>query len=168
MNTRFLNCRLPLRGGVLALFLAVLFPALPATAQTNLSTSGSTLTNSFPYRLPTPTDFQRLQYYYASYPSSPAPGAEHAIFTVGTGNTWNGSWSSSVVPAPSRSQLNAITAPQVDIFRRAAVFTNGTWQIVTPGTNTPLSSLNLTPSSYMQIRQQLQPSSTITTGSLTP
>jgi hypothetical protein len=152
---------------VLALLVVLFLPALTATAQTNLSTSGSTLTNSFPYRLPAPTDFQRLQYYYAAYPSSPAPGVEHAIFSVGAGSTWNGSWSSSVVPAPSRSQLNAITAPQVDIFRRAAMFTNGTWQIVTPGTNTPLSSLNLTPSSYMQIRQQLQPSST-TTGSLTP
>jgi hypothetical protein len=40
----------------------------------------------------------------------------------------------------------------VDVFRRAAVFTNGMWQITTSLTNIPLSSLNLSASSYAQIR----------------
>jgi hypothetical protein len=110
------------------------------------------VTNAFPRGLAAPTDFQRLQYYYATYPASPAPGTEHGIFTLQRNNVWSGDWNSSIVPAPTRAQLNAITPQQVDVFRRAAVFTNGAWQIVTSATNIPLSSLGLTPSSYAQIR----------------
>src|SRR5271169_4683968 len=123
---------------IFAIFAAASFLPRPAIAQTNLTQSGSAQTNAPSYRLPAPTDFQRLQYYYAAYPNSPAPGTEHGIFTLGGDNTWSGNWNSSVVPQPTRAQLNAITPQQVDVFRRAAVFTNGTWQIVTSTTNVPL------------------------------
>jgi hypothetical protein len=103
-------------------------------------------------RLPTPTDFQRLQYYYALSENSPAPGSEQAIFTVGDDRSWNGDWNSSVVPKPSRAQLNAITPAQVDLFNRAGAYTNGAWRIVTSQTNVPLSALTITSSMYMQIR----------------
>jgi hypothetical protein len=127
----------------------------PSIAQTNQMQSGSTQTNvqAGPiYSPPAPIDFQRLQYYYAAYPSSPAPGTEQGVFTLNPDRTWSGTWNSSTVPAPTRSQLNAITAQQVDVFQLAGVFTNGVWQIVTSTTNIPLSSLNLTASSYAQIR----------------
>jgi hypothetical protein len=119
-------------------------------AQTNQTQSGSQ--TNFTFQLPAPTDFQRLQYYYAAYPSSPGPGAEHGIFTVGNNSSWNGDWNSTVVPAPTRTQLNAITPQQFDLFNRAGVFTNGAWEIATSVTNVTLSSLNPTASSYAQIR----------------
>jgi len=98
--------------------LAALLLSRPCMAQTNLTGSGSSVTNAYPYQLPAPTDFQRLQYYYAAYSSSPAPGTEHGIFTLQANNVWSGDWNSSAVPAPTRTQLNAITAQQVDVFRR--------------------------------------------------
>jgi len=132
--------------------LAALLLSRPCMAQTNLTGSSGSVTNAYPYQLPVPSDFQRLQYYYAAYSSSPAPGTELGIFTLQANNVWSGDWNSSIVPAPTRTQLNALTPQQVDIFRRAGVYTNGSWQIVTSATNTPLSSLSLTPSSYAQIR----------------
>jgi hypothetical protein len=127
------------------------FPLRVGFAQTNLTQTDSTQTN-LSFGLPAPTDFQRLQYYYASYQNSPAPGTEHDIFTVGNNRSWNGDWNSTVVPTPSRAQLNAISPAQVDLFNRAATYTNGSWQIVTSQTNIPLSALTITSSMYMQIR----------------
>jgi len=136
---------------VLTVLLSV-FPLRVGIAQTNLTQTGSTQTN-LSFALPAPTDFQRLQYYYASYQNSPAPGTEQGIFTVGSNRTWSGDWNSGVVPTPSRAQLNAITPAQVDLFNRAATYTNGMWQIVTSQTNLPLSALTVISSStYMQIR----------------
>src|ERR1017187_2027198 len=137
-----------------AISLAVLFLSRPAMAQTNLTQSGSGQTNAPAYHLRGPTDFQRLQYYYTAYTGSPAPGTEHGIFTLRPDHTWTGDWNSFVVPSAPRDQLDAITSQQVDGFRRAAVFTNATWQIVTSQTNISLSSLKLSASSYGQIRAE--------------
>jgi hypothetical protein len=172
----------PRAKSVVVLMLAFASPCLTlqCIGQTNLTQSSGSQTNGYPYRLIALTDFQRLQYYYAAYPSSPAPGTEHAIFSVGDNGIWNGDWNSSTVPSPTRTQLSAITAQQVDIFRRAGVFTNGTWQIVTSATNIPLSSLSLGSSSYAQIRatadrdrilqqcHQFEQSSTATSLSISP
>lgn len=104
------------------------------------------------YQVPTPTDLQRLQYYYASYQNTPAPGTEQAVFALNADRTWSGTWNSSVVPAPSRAQLDALTPQQVDLFRRAGVYTNGAWRVMTSQINSPLSTLTVSSSTYAQIR----------------
>ncbi len=120
--------------------------------QTNLTAPTVVWTNSSVYRLVTPSDFQRLHYYYLAQTNSPGPGTEHHVFTLGPKATWNNDWNSAVVPQPTRKQLNAISAQQVDLFRRAGTFTNGTWQVITSLTNIPLSSLKLSASSYTWVR----------------
>lgn len=159
MNSKCLRRNARYSGCVLLVFLIVLlfvFPLRQNIAQTNLTQSGFGQTNAPNYWLPAPTDFQRLQYYYAAYQGSPAPGTEHGVFTLRADNTWSGDWNSNVVPMPTRAQLGAITSQQVDLFQRAAVFTNSTWQIITSLTNIPLRSLNLSASSYAQIRAAAQ------------
>jgi hypothetical protein len=140
--------RLARRAGCIGLILVT----RSGLGQTNLTWSSGVWTNQPVYRLLAPSDFQRLHYYYLAQPNSPAPGTEQHVFTLGPSGTWNNDWNSKVVPRPTRNALNAVTAQQVDLFRRAGMFTNGVWQIVTSQTNIPLSSLNPTPASYAQIR----------------
>ena len=98
-----------------------------------------------------PSDFQRLQYYYAAHPASPAPGSEPGLFTIDANRQWTGDWTSTVVPAPTRAQLDAITAPQVDVLKRAAVYRDGAWRVATAKADVPLSELVLTPQTYAEI-----------------
>jgi hypothetical protein len=154
MNIEQKKLNLRYRRYVPYIALTVLFSVVPfrlGFAQTNVTQTGSTQTN-LTFGLPAPTDFQRLQYYYASYQNSPPPGTEHGIFTIGSDHSWSGVWNSTVVPMPSRTQLNAITPAQVDLFNRAGAYTNGSWQIVTSQTNIPLSALTITSYIYTQIR----------------
>jgi hypothetical protein len=102
-------------------------------------------------RLPAISDFQRLQYYYAAQPASPAPGTERGIFTLKPDRTWSGDWNSTAVPKPTTRQLQAVTAEQVDLFKRAAVYQDGVWQIATSRTNIPLAQLTLTPELHARL-----------------
>jgi hypothetical protein len=97
-------------------------------------------------------DFQRLQYYYAAHPASPAPGTERGVFTLKADRTWSGDWNSKVVPKPTRAQLDAITAEQVDLFKRAARFHDGRWQVVTSEGNVPVAELATTKVDYERLR----------------
>jgi hypothetical protein len=118
----------------------------------SLIVSNASSTASAAYRLPTPSDFQRLQYYYAASPKNPGPGSEHAIFTLKPDRTWSGDWNSKVVPKPTRKDLEAITPQQVDLFRQAGAFAAGGWQIATTETNIALSTLSVTADSYPLLR----------------
>ena len=118
-------------------------------ADTNLPESA---TNSATFRLSSLSDFQRLQYYYAAQPNSPAPGTERGIFSLGADRKWSGEWNSQVVTRPTRQQLNAITPEQADLFRRAGKYVNGAWQIATSRTNIPLATLSVNAESYARLR----------------
>jgi hypothetical protein len=142
-------------GLFLAFFVSWQFDS--ALAQTNVSSAASATSNALAtakaqYRLPAPSDFQRLQFYYASQPDSPAPGTERGIWTLKEDRTWSGDWHSKLVARPTRAQLDAITPQQVDLFRRAATFRDGAWQIATSRTNIPLSQLSVTASDYSALR----------------
>src|SRR5437867_6130557 len=115
--------------------------AVAGFAQTNSTLFATMSTNALLARLSAPTDFQRLQYYYAAQRNSPPPGREHGIFTLRADRTWSGDWNSRVVSRPTRAQLSAIPAQQVDLFHRAGVFTNGACNIATSRTNIPLPTL---------------------------
>jgi hypothetical protein len=135
--------------------IAVSILSRSTVGQTNLTQSGGAGTNVPPAL----ADTYRLEYYYAAWTNSPAPGTESNIFTVNTNGTWNGDWNSQLVPAPSRSQLNRITTQQLVLFLQAGAFENGMWQIITSTTNIPLVSLKLTASTYTQILGSVSTSS---------
>jgi hypothetical protein len=142
-------------GLFLAFFVSWQFDS--ALAQTNVSSAASATSNALAtvkaqYRLLAPSDFQRLQFYYASQPDSPAPGTERGIWTLKEDRTWSGDWHSKLVARPTRAQLDAISAQQVDLFRRAGKFVDGSWQIVTSRTNIPLATLSVDAESYAQLR----------------
>ena len=100
--------------------------------QTNVMQSGGAVgTNGLLIGVSGVADFYRLQYYYAARTNSHALGTETNIFTVTQNGSWNNDWNSLLVPKPTRSQLKAITAEQLDLFRLAAVFTNSAWEIIT-------------------------------------
>lgn len=153
MNTQrsTLNFQRPTK---LVLLVLCAFAALRETgfAQTNLAQSVSAPTNAPTYQLSAVSDFQRLQYYYAAQPNSPAPGTERSVFTLNADRKWSGVWNSKIVPKPTRQQLDAIKTEQVDLFRRAGKFVDGTWQIVTSRTNIPLSALSVDAESYARLR----------------
>jgi hypothetical protein len=108
-------------------------------------------------RLPVLSDFQRLQYYYAAQPGSPAPGVEQRVFTLRADRTWSGDWRSKVVAKPTRRQLSAITPQQFDVYRRAAKYVNGAWRVTTASTNFPLASLSaLDGVTYQKIRLSVE------------
>lgn len=108
-------------------------------------------------RLPTPSDFQRLQYYYAAAPNSPVPGSERKVFTLRPDRRWSGDWRSKVVAKPTRAQLAAITPVQFEVFRRAAAYTNGAWRVSTPVTNFTLATLgSLDATTYHRLRLSVE------------
>lgn len=147
--------RLTLHGAWLAVVLGGLVMPLTGVSQTNQTPVGGSSTGSVSavaYRLPTPSGFQRLQYYYAAHANSPAPGTERGVFTLKADRTWSGDWRSKAVAKPTRLQLAAITPLQFDVFRRAAKYTNGAWRVSTPVTNFALTNLgSLSATTYQRI-----------------